>query len=158
MDILIGLVSVAGFGYVAVGLALGAAARIGRKVETHPWEALGLESNDEFQELLEYAIESVGVPRTAPEAVQPEATLMDAVKEIRKSWGTAEKSYPKPAPKMMAPEAVLVVSDAEFVGDVSEVIELETLTIRQLKKLASERKVKGYGKLTKAELVEVLRG
>lgn len=50
----------------------------------------------------------------------------------------------------------LAKSRLPVVAVVEELIDLSKLGIRELKKLASQRKVKGYGKMNKAELVIAL--
>lgn len=70
----------------------------------------------------------------------------------------AEVKEARSAAKAMKSPAVLVVSEASFQGDVTEVVELGDLSIRELKKLASGGVVKNYSKMTKGQLIEALRG
>jgi hypothetical protein len=120
--------AVVGFGYVAVGAILSAVAGLrGSRVE----------------------IKRVGQGQAV--ATYESTEVVQEIIEQFDAWEAADSLAPTAtAAKAMPAQAVLVVPVAEA-GDLTE------LTIRQLKKLASEAKVKGYCNMRKAELIERLQ-
>ena len=75
---------------------------------------------------------------------------------------SAVEVAPDPAGEIIRDPAVEVAREpvvsikGEVGGEVGEGRDLARLTVRELKAMASEKKVRGYSRLKKAELAEVL--
>jgi len=78
-----------------------------------------------------------------------------------KAFPTARiAGYLPPAKPVLVPERVLITPAPRFMDlqapTCTKQVELSGLTIRQLKAIARQQKLKGYGRMTKAQLIAAL--